>query len=189
MMTSSNKKKNPRYWPFVRATGEFPITKASDAEPCCFVWFAPEQTVHQTIDAAVIWDVITPNMALRRQDINSHELAMLSDRILVFHEHYSSYMYTHRLSVKKWYTLQKHSYVLCNSLNTVRVNIWTVWQPPFHFQFANARDLSCCVHVIRYDKRRRSYPMRFNTKHDSIFRSYTVKPVYNDHLLGYFSAF
>ena len=35
-----------------------PLTKASDAELWCFLWFAPEQTVEQTIDTPVIWDAI-----------------------------------------------------------------------------------------------------------------------------------
>ena len=38
-----------RYWPFVpgihRSPGWIPLTKASDAELCCFLWFAPWQTI------------------------------------------------------------------------------------------------------------------------------------------------
>ena len=33
-----------------------PVTKASNAELWCFLWFTPEQTVAQTIDTPVIWD-------------------------------------------------------------------------------------------------------------------------------------
>ena len=34
-----------------------PLTKSSDAE-LCFLWFAPEQTIEQTIKTQVIWDAI-----------------------------------------------------------------------------------------------------------------------------------
>ena len=61
MMTSSNVN-------FFRVTGplwgEFtghrwiPPTKASNAELWCFLWFAPGQTVEQTIETPVIWDSI-----------------------------------------------------------------------------------------------------------------------------------
>ena len=37
-----------------------PLTKAS--ELWCFLWSAPEQTVEQTIERQVIWDVIAPIM-------------------------------------------------------------------------------------------------------------------------------
>ena len=52
MMTSSNGKKIPRYWPFTREiTGHWwiPITKTSDTELWCSIWSAPEQTAEQTI--------------------------------------------------------------------------------------------------------------------------------------------
>ena len=35
-----------------------PLTKASDAELWCFLWSAPEQTIEQTIETPVIWDII-----------------------------------------------------------------------------------------------------------------------------------
>ena len=35
-----------------------PLTKASDVELWCFLWYAPEQTVEQTIETPVIWDAI-----------------------------------------------------------------------------------------------------------------------------------
>ena len=35
-----------------------PLTKASDAELSCFLWSEPEQTIVQTIETPVIWDVI-----------------------------------------------------------------------------------------------------------------------------------
>ena len=35
-----------------------PLTKASDAEFLCFLWYTPEQTVEQAIDTPVIWDAI-----------------------------------------------------------------------------------------------------------------------------------
>ena len=35
-----------------------PLTKASDAELCCILWSAPEQTVEQTIEATGVWDAI-----------------------------------------------------------------------------------------------------------------------------------
>ena len=45
---------------FVRGpvTGEFPAQRASDAEHWCFLWYAPEQPVEQTIEMPVIWDAI-----------------------------------------------------------------------------------------------------------------------------------
>ena len=36
-----------------------PLTKANDVEIWCFLWFAPEQMVEQTIEMLVIWDAIT----------------------------------------------------------------------------------------------------------------------------------
>ena len=33
-----------------------PPHKGQDAELCCFLWSAPEQTVKQTIETLVIWD-------------------------------------------------------------------------------------------------------------------------------------
>ena len=41
-----------------------PLTKASDAELLCFLWFAPEQMVEQTIEMPVIWDTIMLIMTL-----------------------------------------------------------------------------------------------------------------------------
>ena len=38
------------------------LTKASDAEPWCFLWSAPEQTVKQTLKTPVIWNAIAPIM-------------------------------------------------------------------------------------------------------------------------------
>ena len=35
-----------------------PLTKASDAELWCFIWFAPEQGVEQTMETPVIRDAI-----------------------------------------------------------------------------------------------------------------------------------
>ena len=35
-----------------------PLTKASDAELWCFLWYAPEQTVKQTIETPVLWYAI-----------------------------------------------------------------------------------------------------------------------------------
>ena len=40
-----------------------PLTKASDVEPWCFLWSAPEQTVEQNIGTPVIWDAIALIMA------------------------------------------------------------------------------------------------------------------------------
>ena len=51
----------PRYRTFVReTTGHrwIPLTKANGAKHWCFLWFAPEQTVDQTIETPVIWDCI-----------------------------------------------------------------------------------------------------------------------------------
>ena len=39
-------------------TSEF-LTEASNAELWCFLWYAPEQTVEQTLDTLDIWDAIT----------------------------------------------------------------------------------------------------------------------------------
>ena len=62
MMISSNGS-------FFRATGPLwgestsdqwiPLTKVSDTKLWCFLWFAPEQTVQQTIKTPVICDAIT----------------------------------------------------------------------------------------------------------------------------------
>ena len=52
----------PRCWPFVRVIHRSPVnsgTKASDAELWCFLWFAPEPTVEQTMETPVIWDATT----------------------------------------------------------------------------------------------------------------------------------
>ena len=41
-------------------TGGFPSQKACDAELCFFyLWSAPEQTIEQTIETPVIWNVLT----------------------------------------------------------------------------------------------------------------------------------
>ena len=58
MMTLPNGNTGPLCGEF---TGHrwIPRTKASDAEFCCFLWSAPEQTVEQAIEALVIWDAIT----------------------------------------------------------------------------------------------------------------------------------
>ena len=40
------------------------LTKTSDAGLWCFLWFAPEQAVEQTIDTPVIWDAIALIMTL-----------------------------------------------------------------------------------------------------------------------------
>ena len=42
------------------STGDWwiPLTKASDAELWCFLGYAPQQTVEQTIETSVIWDTI-----------------------------------------------------------------------------------------------------------------------------------
>ena len=48
MMTSSNWKHFPHYWPFVRGIHRWPVnsrTKASHAELWCFLWSVPELTV------------------------------------------------------------------------------------------------------------------------------------------------
>ena len=61
MMTSSN---GNIFYVTGPLCGEFtghrwiPLTKASDAEPWCFLWSAPEPTVEQTIETLVIWDAI-----------------------------------------------------------------------------------------------------------------------------------
>ena len=41
-----------------------PVTKASDAELRCILWSAPEETVDQANETAVIWDAITLIMTL-----------------------------------------------------------------------------------------------------------------------------
>ena len=48
----------PRYCGESTGHRWFPLTKASNAELCCFLWLAPEQTVEQTIGKPVIWDTI-----------------------------------------------------------------------------------------------------------------------------------
>ena len=39
-----------------------PLTKDSDAELWYYLWFAPEQTVEQTIEMQVIWDAMASIM-------------------------------------------------------------------------------------------------------------------------------
>ena len=41
-----------------KSTGDrwISLTKASDAELWCFLWFTPEQTVEQTLEMPVVWD-------------------------------------------------------------------------------------------------------------------------------------
>ena len=61
IMTSSNGNIFPVTGPlWGESTGYrwIPLSKASDAEPSCFLWSAPEWTVEQTIGTVVIWDVI-----------------------------------------------------------------------------------------------------------------------------------
>ena len=58
MMTSSNGSISRRTVPLWKeSTGHrwIPIIKATDAELCCFLWTAPEQTFEQTIETPVIW--------------------------------------------------------------------------------------------------------------------------------------
>ena len=39
-----------------------PLRKVSDAQLWCFLWYAPEQIVEQTIETLLIWDAIAPIM-------------------------------------------------------------------------------------------------------------------------------
>ena len=49
-----------------------PLTMASEAELCCFLWFAlPKQTVERTIGMPVIWDAIMLIMSLKWHCLNS----------------------------------------------------------------------------------------------------------------------
>ena len=41
-----------------------PLTKSSDAELWCFLWFVPAQTAEQTIKTPVIWGTIVLIMTL-----------------------------------------------------------------------------------------------------------------------------
>ena len=41
-----------------------PLTKATDAERRCFLWYVPAQTVGQTLETLVIWDNIVLIMTL-----------------------------------------------------------------------------------------------------------------------------
>ena len=64
-MTSSNGNRfrvTGRLWE--KSTGHrwIPLTKASEAKLWCFVWSVPEQTFEQTIETAVIWDVIITSL-------------------------------------------------------------------------------------------------------------------------------
>ena len=48
--------------PFVRVIHchrWIPFTKASDAELCFFLWFAPEQTAYQTVEMLMTWDAMS----------------------------------------------------------------------------------------------------------------------------------
>ena len=59
MMTSSNGNLfhvTGPLWREFTSDRWIPLTKASDAEPWCFLWSAPEQTVEQTIETPLIWD-------------------------------------------------------------------------------------------------------------------------------------
>ena len=61
MMTSSNGNIFRVIGPlWGESTGHrwIPLTKASDAEPWCFLWRAPEQTAVQTVQMLVIWDAM-----------------------------------------------------------------------------------------------------------------------------------
>ena len=61
MMTSSNENISRIIGPlWGESTGHqwIPVTKASSAEFCCFLWSAFEQTVEQTIETPVILDAI-----------------------------------------------------------------------------------------------------------------------------------
>ena len=51
----------PRYWPFYE--GNTPVTKVGDPELWCFLWYALEQTVEQTIDT--LW-IESPSLSLWR---------------------------------------------------------------------------------------------------------------------------
>ena len=44
------------------------LTKASDAEPWCFLWPAPKQTVEYSMKVSVIWDTTALNMASQKCD-------------------------------------------------------------------------------------------------------------------------
>ena len=51
----------PRYWPFVRGIHRSPVDcphKGQWRRALMFLWFAPEQTIGQTIGTPVIWDAI-----------------------------------------------------------------------------------------------------------------------------------
>ena len=51
----------PSYWHFVREITDhrwIPLTKASDADIWCLLWFAPEQKGALTLVTLVIWDAI-----------------------------------------------------------------------------------------------------------------------------------
>ena len=59
MLTSSNKNIFRVTGPlWEESTGHrwIPLTKASDAEPWCFLWCAPQQTVEQRVELPVIWE-------------------------------------------------------------------------------------------------------------------------------------
>ena len=61
MMTSSNGKifhVTGLLWGESTGHQWIPPTKSSDAELWCFLWSVSEQTVQQTIETPVIWDVI-----------------------------------------------------------------------------------------------------------------------------------
>ena len=59
MMTQSNENifrvTGPLWWEST-ADRWIPFTKASDAELWCFLWYAPEQTVEQTVEMPVVRD-------------------------------------------------------------------------------------------------------------------------------------
>ena len=64
----SGSKRRFYHWNILRVTGPLlgestghrwiPLTKASDAELCCFLWCAPEQKVEQTFEMLVIWNAL-----------------------------------------------------------------------------------------------------------------------------------
>ena len=60
-----------------------PLTKASDAELWCFLWFAPEQTIEQTIVRLVIRDAIHDVSVMNKPIIAHTEIISHMQRLLL----------------------------------------------------------------------------------------------------------
>ena len=88
----------PRYCPFVRGNHRWPLVplaKASDAELWCFLWFAPELTIEQTIESPVTWDTMALIMTTLKGKVG-HSWKWYPDALSISH------VAATRLTVGRW---------------------------------------------------------------------------------------